>query len=633
MLAAPPEAGHLGRSTRLTYRPALDGLRALAVIAVFAYHAGLPWARAGFLGVDVFFVLSGFLITALLLVERHRTGGVDLLNFWRRRARRLLPALIVLLAAVAVAVPLLAPEQAYRLRGDLLAALGYVSNWRLIFEDQSYFQAAGRPPVLQHLWSLAVEEQFYLLWPVVLVWALRGNREFRPQRLVRPLLLVSAASAVLMALLFHPYEDPSRVYYGTDTRLAALLLGAALACGTARWQQTDRLSRGARLGLETAGLFSLVGLAWAVSGVNEFEPRLYRGGFLAFAALAAAVVAAAARPGPRGPVTALLGIRPMVWLGRRSYAIYLWFWPVLMLTRPDRDVPVRGTANLALRISITLALAAASYRFVERPARAGAIGRLWSDLLGRVQPKESSPRPSAIWAFGITVAFVCVGIGVMTSHRSPEPLDLNVQAAADIAAQPSSTTSVPPSTSTVVSSTTVVVNTTTAAVATTSPPVAAVQVELPVVRARVTAIGDSVLLGAKPLLEGQVEGIVVDAAVGRQYAEILSVARSYRERGLLGDVVVLQTGNNGPISGEQFDQLLEVFTGVGKVLVVNVKVDRPWQDHNNEIMASGVRRWPNATLVDWHAAASADAGAFYSDGLHLTAGGMRLFTGLVLAAI
>jgi peptidoglycan/LPS O-acetylase OafA/YrhL len=163
----------------LTYRPALDGLRALAVVAVFAYHTHLPWARAGFLGVDVFFVLSGYLITALLLVEYEREGRIDLIRFWCRRARRLLPALIAVLAVVAVAVPLLAPEQAHRLRADLLAALGYVSNWRLIFENQSYFAAAGRPPVLQHLWSLAVEEQFYLLWPVVMAWALRRKAGLR----------------------------------------------------------------------------------------------------------------------------------------------------------------------------------------------------------------------------------------------------------------------------------------------------------------------------------------------------------------------------------------------------------------------------------------------------------------------
>src|SRR5919106_1109573 len=163
VVATPRVAGEREAPPRLAYRPALDGLRALAVVAVFAYHANLSWARAGFLGVDVFFVLSGYLITALLLTERRREGRIDLKRFWARRARRLLPAVVVLLAVVAVVVPTLAPDQAHRLRADLLAALTYVSNWQLIFAHQSYFEAVGRQPVLQHLWSLAVEEQFYLL--------------------------------------------------------------------------------------------------------------------------------------------------------------------------------------------------------------------------------------------------------------------------------------------------------------------------------------------------------------------------------------------------------------------------------------------------------------------------------------
>jgi peptidoglycan/LPS O-acetylase OafA/YrhL len=289
VLAAPTRAGRASGSPGLGYRPALDGLRALAVIAVFAYHAELGWARAGFLGVDVFFVLSGYLITALLLAERRREGRIDLRRFWARRARRLLPAVVVLLAAVAVAVPLLAPDQAARIRADLVAALAYVSNWWLIVGEQSYFEAAGRPPLLQHLWSLAVEEQFYLLWPPVLALAVRRRSS---RRLVKPLLAAAVASAVVMALLFQPYSDPSRVYYGTDTRAVALLLGAALAAATTRWQLVDRVSRPGRLMLEAAGLAGVAGLAWAIANVNEFDPRLYRGGFLAVALLAAGVVAA-----------------------------------------------------------------------------------------------------------------------------------------------------------------------------------------------------------------------------------------------------------------------------------------------------------------------------------------------------
>jgi peptidoglycan/LPS O-acetylase OafA/YrhL len=425
---APSSRSSRSSRTGLAYRPALDGLRALAVVAVFAYHARLPWARAGFLGVDVFFVLSGYLITALLLLEHQREGRIDLVRFWCRRARRLLPALIVLLAAVAVAVPLLAQEQAHRLRTDLVAALGYVSNWRLILENQSYFEATGRPPVLQHLWSLAVEEQFYLLWPIALIWLLRRKGRGRgadPRRLVRPLLLVTIASAVLMALLHQPYRDPSRVYYGTDTRAGALLLGAALACATVRWQLIEDLHRGGRRTLDVIGAIGLVALAWAVTAVDEFDPKLYQGGFLAVAAASAAVVAAAARPGSPGPFATVLGSRPLVWLGRRSYAVYLWFWPVLMLTRPHSDVPLSGPPLLALRIALTVALAAVSYRLVERPAHRGALGRVWADI--RRARRTGSPlhRPSAAWGLGLAAALVCVGSGVVVSRPRAEEVNLN----------------------------------------------------------------------------------------------------------------------------------------------------------------------------------------------------------------
>jgi peptidoglycan/LPS O-acetylase OafA/YrhL len=647
VLAAAPEAGEQGAETRLAYRPALDGLRALAVVAVFGYHAGLGWARAGFLGVDVFFVLSGYLITALLLHDHQREGRLNLVTFWKKRARRLLPAVVVVLAAVAVAVPLLAPEQAYRLRGDLLAALGYVSNWRLIFEDQSYFQSAGRPPLLQHLWSLAVEEQFYLVWPVVLLWALRGRRALNPRLLVRPLLLAAVASTVLMALLFEPYSDPSRVYYGTDTRAAALLIGAALACAAIRWQHVDRLPEAGRQFLEIAGAAGLVGLVWAVSQVDEFDPRLYRGGFLAVAVLSVLVVAAAARPGRHGPLTAALSARPLVWLGRRSYAVYLWFWPVLMLTRPHRDVALTGLPLLALRIGLTLALAAASYRFVERPARAGALGKLWSSLRRRRDDQAPLHRPSAVWATGLAAALFSVGLGVAVSRQPVDPPDIVAEASglnaalasgfdATLAAAALTNTTVPPTTVPPVEPTSTTADPATTAVASTAPvstAPATVPAALPVVQARVTAIGDSVLLGAKAVLEAQVEGIAVDAVVGRQFPDMLAAARAHRDTGTVGDVVILQTGNNGPISDDQFDALLETFSGVPKILVVNVKVDRSWQDHNNEVMADGVKRRPNAVLLDWHAVASANPDAFYSDGLHLTATGIRLFTELVLTAI
>ncbi len=621
---------------RLPYLPAIDGLRALAVSAVFAYHAGIGWARGGFLGVDVFFVISGYLITALLLADYRRTSRLGIIQFWRRRARRLLPALIVLLVGVSVAVPLLASDQGYRLRADVLAALGYVSNWRLIFEHQSYFQSLGRPPLLQHLWSLAVEEQFYLLWPLVLALLLRWRE---PRRLVGPILGLAAASAALMAFLHDPTGDPSRVYYGTDTRVAGILVGAALACVPLRWTRAagkDRMPVVRRVGLEVAGAAVLWGMWLCLSRVDQFDPLLYRGGFLGAAVLAAGAIVVATHP--RSWVAKALSVRPLVWLGRRSYAVYLWFWPVFMLTRPHADVPLRGTPLLVLRIAITLALATASYRWVEKPIRDGALGRVWADarssLARRARPSVTATR----WALGSVLALVAVSTAVLVGHPAPgAPFALPSAASA---------TPAPEAAATIVPQTTVLA-VVAPAPAPVEPVVAVVVPEVPAVvpvpepepppppppppgppaGTRVTAIGESVMIVAQPAMEA--EGIYVDAVIGRQFADSLAVAHALRDAGGLGEIVVVHLGNNGPVTEGQFDELMDTLSVVRRVVVVNLRVPRPWEEHNNNLFASAVPRFANAVLVDWHGIGDSHPDAFVDDGVHMTHDGVQLYVDLL----
>jgi len=617
---------------RLPHVPALDGLRALAVAAVFAYHAGIGWARGGFLGVDVFFVLSGYLITGLLLTDYRRTGGLRLLRFWRRRARRLLPALFLLLVGVSLAVPLLASDQGFRLRADVLAALGYVSNWRLIFEHQSYFQSLGRPPLLQHLWSLAVEEQFYLLWPVALALLLRWRE---PRRLAGPILGLAAASAVLMAVLHDPTGDPSRVYYGTDTRVAGILVGAALACVPIRWRtRPGPMATGGRLVLEASGVAALWGLWLCLSRVDQFDPRLYRGGFLGAAVLAGIAIVVATHP--RSWVAAALGLRPLVWLGRRSYAIYLWFWPVLMLTRPHSDVPLRGTPLLALRMAITLALATASYRWVEKPVREGALGRAWADvrsgLARRARPSVTATR----WAVGSALALVAVSTALLVGH--PVPAAPFAVPAAASAAVPAATlvtvgTAVPSPPPTEAVAVAPVETATTLAVAEAPAAVAGPEPAPPAPTpgpppgTRVTAIGESVMIVAQPAMEA--EGIYVDAVIGRQFADSLAVAHALRDAGTLGEIVIVHLGNNGPITEGQFDELMDTLSVARRVVVVNVKVPRPWEAHNNDLFASAVPRFANAVLVDWHAVGDSYPDAFVDDGVHMTQDGVQLYLNLL----
>jgi peptidoglycan/LPS O-acetylase OafA/YrhL len=365
-LPAPGPATH----TRATlYLPGIDGLRAIAVIAVVLYHADLAWIPGGYLGVEVFFVISGYLITSLLLAEiQRRNGELDLKGFWIRRARRLLPALLLLIGVVVAYSLLFIPEEVAGLRADIIAALTYTTNWYFVFSEQSYFEAVGRQPLLQHLWSLAVEEQFYLFWPLLFIAGLRllGRKFF-----LCAIVLSATASTVLMVLLYAPDQESSRLYFGTDTRAAGLLIGAALAFAWSPGRLPGHPILRTSAALDTLGLVALVVLAHQLMTLSEYEPFLYRGGILLTALTTAVIIAVAVHPAAH--VGRLLGVRPLRWIGLRSYGIYLWHWPIFMVTRPQLDVPFDGLALFALRIGLTCAIAEFSYRLVETPIRNGAL--------------------------------------------------------------------------------------------------------------------------------------------------------------------------------------------------------------------------------------------------------------------
>ncbi|WP_194919160.1 acyltransferase family protein [Catenulispora rubra] len=380
----------------LTRIPALDGLRALAVAAVLLYHAGISRARGGFLGVDVFFVLSGYLITGLLAREYLATGAVALRRFYHRRARRLLPALFVVLAAVCAYVVLRLPGEAVGFRGDATASLFYVTNWWFVANGQSYFGGTGRPSLVMHLWSLAVEEQFYVVWPVFLLVALGRSPQSERAERVRALwravgwaTLLAVCSVGLTVLLYSPWRDPSRVYYGTDTRAFELLIGvlaALLQVARATLRQPVTAEAGAethvearstaltvrRIAIESASFLTLAGILWAFAAVPASSPTLYPVGLIAVS-VASAVLIRTLVSGTA--VSGLLAGRPFVWLGERSYALYLWHWPIFDVTRPGVDVAWPPQTVLLVRILLSVVLADLTYRFIETPIRHGALGR------------------------------------------------------------------------------------------------------------------------------------------------------------------------------------------------------------------------------------------------------------------
>jgi peptidoglycan/LPS O-acetylase OafA/YrhL len=732
---------------RLPYLPGLDGLRALAVIGVVLYHAGFAWIPGGFLGVEVFFVISGYLITSLLITEWQGKGGIDLKAFWLRRARRLLPALFVLLLATLAFAVIFLPEEVAGLRRDSAAAMGYFTNWSLILRNQSYFETVGRPSLLKHLWSLAVEEQFYLCWPLIfmgLMGLLRSRR-----RALWAVLAGAVASWLWMAFLYRPDLDPSRVYYGTDTRAAGLLIGAALAFAWiparhAAAETSAALSRWLRLraglasaALDLAGLAALVALAIFYVRIDEYQPLLYRGGFALVGLATVAAIAVAVQPRAR-VVPRLLGWGPLRWVGLRSYGIYLWHWPVFQVTRPQLDLPFDGLPLLALRLTVTLILVELSYRLVEIPVRKGALERAWRAwreaqgvrrrwlglrwmtaagvmvligavlgdsvvsaqppappaylLINAVDTVDSTPSPStpmpalalAVTANARTVTdttdstMTTVETGLwsaplcavsVTSLFAEPSLTATVTSASDLTqvaaltparadqrARDSSGPAVPDGADRLASSSRLRATSPDkprsagasrplpALTSPIAPPLASAPVisattrpvsvtATPVVAHQVTVIGDSVTLGAVSQLEKALGDVGIDAAVGRQVSAAIAILQQRVAAGQLGPVVVIHMGNNGTFSAKQFDTIMGVLNGERRVIFLTARVPRTWEGPNNTVLTEGVKRYPNAVLVDWRSTAADHPEYFWGDGIHLRPEGAQVYADLIAAAV
>ena len=658
---------------RLSYSPGLDGLRAIAVMAVLLYHADLTWIPGGYLGVEVFFVISGYLITALLLTEWRQKGTINLKDFWLRRARRLLPALYVLLVVTLTFAVVFLPGEVAGLRADVIAAVGYVTNWFLIFGQESYFESVGRPSVLQHLWSLAVEEQFYLIWPIVLAVGLGlGATRLRRRRVLTVALVGAAASAVAMALMYTPGVDPSRIYFGTDTRATGLLCGAALAFlwtpgekyrpAEARHQRLRLADRGrfrrrwgwtAPLLLDVLSIAALGGLIWFFLHLGEFEPLLYRGGFALVGLTTVAAIMAVVHPYAHVG-SLLLGSAPMRWLGVRSYGIYLWHWPVFMVTRPEIDVPFDGFPLLALRMAMTILLADLSYRFVETPIRRGALGRAWKTLRDARGPERWRLRLQ--WAGAVLPILASLALlGVAVAHAKPpeKPEYLAKMKAVHTNQHPeqkASTADSPPndalSSEVQGSEGNAAPNTKKSDVKTQDEKprdgasrkkranaFSATKKEKAGASAyngSVSAIGDSVMLGAVPRLQKDINGLgVVDAEVGLQVYDAIGILQSRRATGQLGSLVIVHLGNNGTFTRQEFDRIMHVLSGVDKVVFVNVKVPRSWEETNNEVISEGVERYPNAVMVDWYSVSATHPEYFYRDGYHLRPKAQKVYADLL----
>jgi peptidoglycan/LPS O-acetylase OafA/YrhL len=597
-----------------TRAPGLDGVRALAVLAVMGFHEGASELSGGFLGVDIFFVLSGFLITDLLATQYDRIGRVDLKGFWTKRARRLLPPLAVMLVIVTAAATVIEPAQERSLRLALLAAATYTSNWYQIFHHVSYFEALGPPAPLDHLWSLAIEEQFYLIWPLILWFIILRLKDRRAR--VAVTLAGAAISALAMALQYTPGGDPSAVYYGTDTHASALLIGAALAlaCPLARLESTSA-EQSRRL--DAMGIAGLAFLAWALGHFSGSDPAVYPLGLILAAAAAAGLVAAAAG---NGVIAAMTGLPPLRWVGIRSYAIYLWHWPVIALggalVGPGPTTP----GLWVMEAGVTIALAAASWRFIESPIMANGFRvtvRRWVRLMLDARLRSDGTRRRAIprtVAGTAAIAAIIAIIGITRPPASVAPAGLLRQVTQGQQISAASQTKHPPKAAPI------------SACQTRTQPAA-------VSGWQVTAVGDSVLVASAAALQAAMPGIYINAQVGRQMADGVAIIQGLAASGDLRRIVVVGLGTNGDVTAAQIRELRRA-VGSGRYLVlVNTYGPMSWESEVNDEIAAAAKHQSRVDLANWHQAITGHTGLLWPDGIHPQPSGAKLYAHVVLQAI
>ncbi|QNR67396.1 acetyltransferase [Paenibacillus peoriae] len=642
-------------SSQRRYMPGLDGLRALAVIAVIVYHLNPDWLPGGLLGVGVFFTLSGYLITDILVSQWDTYHSFKMKDFWLRRARRLLPAMLTVVAVIVLCSLLFDPSRLTALRGDVPAALVYMSNWWFIFHQVSYFESFGPPSPLGHLWSLAVEEQFYILWPLLLALGLK----FMPKRIVLAgwVTCLALISVLLMAVIYVPGSDPSRVYYGTDTRGFALLIGAALALVWPSGKLKEQASAKARMLLDSIGAISLLLLCHWAWASNEYDPSLYRGGLLGIALVTAIVVAALAHPVSH--LGRLLGTKPLRWIGARSYGLYLWHVPVITLTTPQIDTDGVHVLRIILQLLATVLLASLSFKYIEEPIRHAGF-RHW------ITEIRSAVRRQARWRWmpTTTVAVLFVGILVGTVHLYVASPDATIQAASSDEEPVAKAKAMPPlhgtvsvaskepqaiklqgsegsKTQTPVPSQTQTPKNTAVQVGTTddvtkpSEPSDKPKEATPMTGdgSSVTAIGDSVMLDVQSYIQESFPGAVVDGRIGRQMAEAPAVLEQLRQNGQLGKTVIIELGTNGAFTKDQLANLLASLKDTKRIILVNTRVPRPWESIVNKHLAEAASQDSRITMIDWYAASSGKNSYFEHDGVHLKPSGAKAYASLLAQAL
>ena len=570
------------------YIAPIDGLRAIAVIAVLLYHLGVSQVPGGFLGVDLFFAISGYVITRLILDSIETRNALDLRQFYFARVRRLLPGLLFLIVVTLLLVALFAPDAVHRVISDLPYVLTGSNNWHLVALHQDYFQRSGRPPLLQHTWSLAVETQFYLVWPIALylIW-----RRFGKANIARIALLIAFASAAAL-FIFSLQADQSsagrisHIYFGSDTHSLGLFLGSALAVSWVPRNLTPHITQRAQDFIDGIGLFGIFGLVAVFLFISESNSTSYKLAFPLAAIFSCATLMSIVHPASR--IARGLSLRILLWVGQRSYGIYLWHWVIFQMTRPSVDLAAGSALALDVaRVLLVLALADVSLRYIEIPFRRGIVQNWFRGMKYRtpVIRKRQQIFTSAILAFLIVISGGATATAYYRDAHAPKIVKEELTIATK-----------------------------------------------GVTKEGIWLTGDSIILGARFKLEAKYPLALVNARVGRQIDELIDAVRHDQPQ-VPTNTVVLDVGNNNRITESSLVELLELLKNQPHIFLVNTSVPRGWKDENNQLIDRVISRYPRVTLVNWAEISANHPEFFAPDGVHLNDNGSDVYVAAIVEAL